>query len=110
MDKFPLCAPDGSGRAQPAGDHGYPAAGLLLAGHTIYDKTGKYKDRIEFGQVDTTASGILVHRHVGIALDPALQAKVNNCTVAKAPFPEKGPWIVLASDKKGRVYEADLHP
>ena len=83
-------------------------AGLLLAGHTIYDKTSRYKDRIEFGRIDTTAAGILVNRQVVIMPEAELQAKVNNCTVSKAAFVDGAPWIVLASDEKGRVYEADL--
>ncbi len=81
---------------------------LLLTGHTIYDKTGRNKDHIEFAQVDTTTGGILTRKQVVIAAAPSLQTGVNNCTVPKAPFPADAPWIVLASDGSGRVYEADL--
>ncbi len=83
--------------------------GSLLAGHTIYDKTDRNRDRIEFGRIDTTAAGILVNKRVVILPAPELHAKVNDCTVSKAPFPVNGPWIVLASDGEGRVYEVDLH-
>lgn len=31
-----------------------------------------------------------------------------NVTGPKFPFPANGPWIILASDSEGRVYEADL--
>ncbi|KAA2243357.1 hypothetical protein F0L74_12710 [Chitinophaga agrisoli] len=82
--------------------------GLLLTGHTIYDKTGRNKDRIEFAEIDTTRAGILVRKQVVIVADASLQARVNNCTVSRAPFPADAPWIVLASDETGRVYEADL--
>lgn len=33
---------------------------------------------------------------------------VNNVTGSKAPLPQQGPWIVLASDAGGNVYEARL--
>ena len=33
---------------------------------------------------------------------------VNNVTVPRHAFPENAPWIVLASDLSGNVYEADL--
>ena len=33
---------------------------------------------------------------------------VNNVTGSKAPLPRQGPWIVLASDAAGNVYEARL--
>ncbi|MBX3436330.1 MAG: hypothetical protein KF861_02485 [Planctomycetaceae bacterium] len=33
---------------------------------------------------------------------------INNVTGPKAFFPDSGPWIVLASDAEGGVYEADL--
>ena len=82
--------------------------GSLLAGHTIYDKTDRNHDRIEFGRIDTTAAGILVNKRVVILPAAELHAKVNDCTVSKAPFPADGPWIVLASDAEGRVYEVDL--
>lgn len=82
--------------------------GGMLEGHTIYDKTGRNKDRIEFAQVDTTAAIILVKQQVVIAPALSLHAKVNNCTVSKTPFPANAPWIILASDERGRVYEADL--
>lgn len=85
-----------------------PQKGLLLEGHTIYDKTDRYKDRIEFSRIDTTASAILTDKQVVIQPATALHAKVNDCTVSKAPFPADAPWIVLASDAEGRVYEADL--
>ena len=37
-----------------------------------------------------------------------LSARINNCTVPKFGMPAGAPWIILASDEKGRVYEADL--
>lgn len=83
-----------------------PQPELMLAGHTVYHKNGN--GYIEFGRLDTTQTGILVDKRIVIAPDPSLHAKVNNCTVSKAPFPADGPWIILASDEKGRVYEADL--
>lgn len=85
-----------------------PRAGVFLAGHTIYDKTGKFKDRIEWGRLDTAAAGILVNRQVVIPANAGLSARINNCTVPRFGVPAGAPWIILASDEKGRVYEADL--
>ncbi|HEY4289271.1 MAG TPA: hypothetical protein VGN00_19355 [Puia sp.] len=82
--------------------------GALLEAHTIYDKTDRYKGRIVFARIDTTANGILTHQQILIQPDQQLHAIVNNCTMSKAPFPAGAPWIVLASDGQGRVYEADL--
>jgi len=35
-------------------------------------------------------------------------AAVNNVTGSKASLPRQKPWIVLASDSEGRVYEGQL--
>ena len=83
-------------------------AGILLEAHTIYDKTDRYKGRIVFARIDTAANGILTHQQNLIQPDEQLHAIVNNCTMSKAPFPAGAPWIVLASDGQGRVYEVDL--
>jgi hypothetical protein len=82
--------------------------GMLLAGHTIYNKQDKYKQCIEFGEIDTAFTGTLKNIRVVIAPEPSLRSVVNDITVPKDPFPVKGPWLILASDAEGRVYEADL--
>lgn len=82
--------------------------GALLEAHTIYDKTDRTKGRIVFARIDTAANGIMTHQQILIQPDAQLHAIVNNCTVPKTPFPAGAPWIVLASDGQGRVYEADL--
>lgn len=45
-------------------------------------------------------------------ISPELQGKerINDVTGPKDAFPASGPWIVLASDTEGRVYEADVRP
>ena len=45
-----------------------------------------------------------------IAPDTSVKVKVNNITGPKQMFPDDGPWIILASDEKGNVYESDLKP
>lgn len=45
---------------------------------------------------------------VVISPDPELKSFVQNVTGPKFPFPLDSPWIILASDSNGRVYEADL--
>jgi hypothetical protein len=82
--------------------------GVLLEAHTIYDKTDRFKGRIVFARIDTSANGIMVHQQILIQPDEQSHAIVNNCTMSKAPFPTGVPWIVLASDGQGRVYEANL--
>lgn len=47
-----------------------------------------------------------------MAAQPLIEAaqRVNNVTGSKANLPEGQPWIVLASDREGDVYEATLRP
>lgn len=87
-----------------------PDPQLVLSGHTVYDYTNKkrYADRIAFGIVDTSSAELLVSQADVIAPDTSLGIMINNITVPKAAFPVEGPWIILASDKKGNIYEADL--
>ena len=89
-----------------------PDPALLLEGHTVYDYRNKkrYADRITFGIIDTTSEEILVKRVDVIVPDTSLQIMINNITAPRAAFPSDGPWIILASDSRGNVYEADLRP
>jgi hypothetical protein len=88
---------------------GNPA--LILSGHTVYNHTNRYLGKIEFGMIDTANPEILKQVTTVITPDTARWANtnfINDITGPKAPFPQKAPWIVLASDKEGSVYEADL--
>lgn len=91
-----------------------PDPAVVLAGYSVYDRTHKkkyeerYDDRIAFGVIDTTATDVLIRKKDVIAPDSSFQSIVNNITGPKVPFPEDGPWIILASDHKGNIYEADL--
>lgn len=80
----------------------------ILAGHTIYNKKEVNKGEIVFGVVDTTASEILIHQKTVISPKSEDGNRVNDITGPKHPFPADGPWIILASDNVGNVYEADL--
>ena len=87
-----------------------PRPDLLLLGHTIYDRTDPFHGRIEFGAIDRTDPHVIPAPVAVIAPDPALRSRVNDPTTPKAPFPADAPWIILASDAQGRVFEADLRP
>ena len=84
---------------------------LLLSGHTLYNQANPYLGEIVFGVADTTKSGILEHLIPVIVPDTTGwigSNLINDVTGPKKPFPQNAPWIVLASDKNGSVYEADL--
>lgn len=85
---------------------------LVLAWHTAYDYTNKkrYADRIAFGIIDTASAALLVKQVNVIVPYTALEIMINNITVLGAAFPADGSWIILASDKKGNIYRADLKP
>lgn len=89
-----------------------PDPNLILSGYTIYDHTNKkrYRDRIAFGMIDTSSNDIMTRTVEVIVPDTSLQVMVNNITGPKSAFPKDGPWIILASDRKGNIYEADLRP
>ena len=84
---------------------------VILAGHTIYNTKYPYLGEIVFGRVDTTQAGLLKNVTTVIAPDNKSSVsvnRINDATGPRKPFPLNIPWIVLASDKEGRVYEADL--
>lgn len=83
-------------------------SGMCLLGHTVYARNDPFRGRIEFARLTAAADPMLTPATTVIAPDPALHARINDLTTPKAPFPASAPWIVLASDAEGRVYEADL--
>lgn len=80
----------------------------VVLGHVVYARRKAGHDHIVAGLADPSSPAVLVASETVIAPDASLQARVNDPTVPKAPFPADGPWILLASDAEGRVYEADL--
>lgn len=84
-----------------------PTPGEVLLGHVVYDGRRPRRDHVVFGRVDLRRPEILVGARTVIAPEDP-KARVNDITGPKAAFPVQGPWIVLASDAEGRVYEADL--
>jgi hypothetical protein len=80
----------------------------MFAGHTIYHRTDHSKGYIAFGKIDTSKPGILTEVRKVIQPPANYKVRVNDVTVPRHPFPSDGPWIILASDTEGRVYEADL--
>lgn len=89
-----------------------PYPDVILSGYTVYDHTHKkrYADRVVFGSIDTSSADVMVRQVAVIVPDTSLQVMVNNITGPKTVFPSQGPWIILASDNKGNIYEADLRP
>lgn len=84
---------------------------LVLAGHTVYNRENAPRGDIVFGRIDTTQAAVLVGLTTVMAPDTAgwkATNRINDVTGPKQPFPLNAPWIVLASDQEGRVYEADL--
>lgn len=84
---------------------------LVLNAYTIYNYPDKYLGQIVAGKIDTTQRDI-----IGM-LSPVIRPDttgwsgknlINNVTGSKMPLPKGAPWIVLASDNEGRVYETDL--
>ncbi len=104
----PLLPPDLPSRPAVVAAEG---SDLVLAGHTIYNKKSPNQGRIVFGRIDTTQAGVLVKQTDVIApetMEWSSDNRINDITGPKKPFPQNAPWIILASDREGRVYEADL--
>lgn len=82
----------------------------VFAGHGNNDRSVPYphNSNITFALVDTTLSSVLHNPEIVIAPDSIYKNVVHNVTGPKFPFPPNAPWIVLAGDAGGKVYEADL--
>ncbi len=83
---------------------------LVLSGYGDNDRSIPYphNSAIIFGRIDTTSAKNFIAPAVVISPDSSYRSFVQNVTASKFPFPADAPWIVLASDTDGRVYEADL--
>ena len=75
---------------------------------TGFSNNFQRKSGIIFSVVDTALHSVLKNPRVVIATDTTCNCFVNNITKPRLPFPANVPWIILASDQKGRVYEFDL--
>jgi len=82
----------------------------VFVGHGDNDRSVPYpyNSNITFAPVDTALSTVWKNPQIVIAPDNKYNNVVHNVTGPKNPFPAKGPWIILAGDAEGRVYEADL--
>ncbi|RZK41736.1 MAG: hypothetical protein EOO90_10315 [Pedobacter sp.] len=83
----------------------------VLLGYTIYDGVDTNLGEIKFGIVDTSKKSVLSELKT-VILPKSNSAKntfrINDITGPKGSFPKDGPWIILASDQFGNIYEADL--
>lgn len=82
----------------------------VFVGHGDNDRSFPYPHRsnITFALVDTSLADLMLNSHIVIAPDSSISNVVHNVTGPKFPYPAGAPWIVLAGDAEGRVYEADL--
>lgn len=80
--------------------------GAVWLGHSVYHQ--KARSEIVFGLADPASADVLRAPQAVIVPDAGPDSRVNDPTGPKAAFPKNGPWLVLASDAAGRVYEADL--
>jgi hypothetical protein len=82
----------------------------VFIGHGDNDRSFPYPHRsnITFARVDTTLADLMLNSRIVIEPDSSISNVVHNVTGPKFPYPAGVPWIVLAGDADGRVYEADL--
>jgi hypothetical protein len=85
-------------------------ASMVFTGYGDNDRSlpFPYDAKIVFARVDTTLSMVLDNSQVVIFPDNVYNSFIQNVTGPRNPFPMNAPWIILASDTEGRVYEADL--
>ncbi len=67
-----------------------------------------HDSRIVFARIDPALPNLVSPPRAVIVPAKTHQSFVHNVTGPRHPFPMNAPWIVLASDEEGRVYEADL--
>jgi hypothetical protein len=84
-----------------------PDGDTLLLGQVVSTRPDRHRSHVAFARV-TRDAPMPGETTPMIAPDPGLAAEINDAIGPKSAFPEQGPWIVLASDGDGRVYEADL--
>lgn len=83
---------------------------VVLTGYGDNDRAlpSPHASRIVFARVRPDQPEAVEEPRTVIAPDAAYNSVIQNVTGPGAPFPVDAPWIVLASDQEGRVFEADL--
>ncbi len=83
---------------------------VVLTGYGDNDRAlpAPYGAKIVFARVNPDLPEMVEAPRTVIAPDPVYNSVIQNVTGPRNPFPADAPWIVLASDQEGRVYEADL--
>jgi hypothetical protein len=83
---------------------------IIFTGHGDNDRSVPYPhdSKIIFARIDTMLTTVLINPQPVISPDSIFKSFVQNVTGPRHPFPQNVPWIILASDPEGRVYEADL--
>jgi hypothetical protein len=82
----------------------------VFVGHGDNDRSIPYPHDaiIAFAIVDTSFSEVIKDLQPVIKPCASRESFIQNVTGPKDAFPLEGPWIILASDSNGNVYEADL--
>jgi hypothetical protein len=80
----------------------------IFTGYGDRSATSPHGSIIVFARVNLALPQMVDAPRTVIAPDSAHNSFVQNVTGPRSLFPMDGPWIVLASDQEGRVYEADL--
>ncbi len=84
---------------------------IVVSAHSIYRSDNPHLGEIVYGIIDTTSTDILANITTIISPDTmgwVGKNRINDVTGPKMPFKKGIPWILLASDNEGRVYEAIL--
>ena len=83
---------------------------VVLTGYGDSDRAlpSPHASRIVFSRVRPDQPEAVEEPRTVIAPDAAYNSVIQNVTGPGAPYPVDAPWIVLASDQEGRVFEADL--
>lgn len=83
---------------------------VVLTGYGTNDRAVPFPhgSAIVFSTIEPSAEERIGAPAIVISPDPGLESFVQNVTGPKHPFPRDGPWIILASDEEGRIYEANL--
>ena len=83
---------------------------IVFTGHGDNDRSvpSPHNAVIVFSVIDTSQTEAFSDPRLVISPASSLKSFVQNVTGPRHPFPLNAPWIILASDSQGRVYEADL--
>ncbi|TDQ08654.1 hypothetical protein [Pedobacter metabolipauper] len=88
-----------------------PDTDVVFIGYTEYNAKDSNLGVIKFARVNLNNKNVIMD--IKTVIKPEINAekntlRINDITSSKDKFPKNGPWIILASDQLGNIYEADL--